>query len=74
MLLAALVITGAGWLCLHVALWVRVLHSSGVARWLRAAACLPPITLLAGFRARAFVLTGLWCVFAAAYLVLRTAS
>lgn len=69
-----LVVASAGFALLHLALWLRVMRTKTLGRALRVLAVLPPITAFAGFRARAWVLCALWCMFAAAYLVLRTLS
>lgn len=70
---AGLVGLGAAWLWLHVLLLVRVLGTKSVGLPIKLAALLPIVTPFAGFRAGKLFLTGLWFVFAAAYLMLRTA-
>lgn len=69
---AGLVITAAAWALVHLSLWLRVRRTPTLGWALRALAVLPPVTPFAGFRARVFVRSVLWCVFAATYLVLRT--
>jgi hypothetical protein len=68
-----LVVSGAAWVWLHIALLVYVLRDRRLGLGWRCAALLPPATPLVGFHAGALTLTGLWCVFGAVYLVLRTA-
>ncbi|HEX2677168.1 MAG TPA: hypothetical protein VHM19_11025 [Polyangiales bacterium] len=71
---SALVITGAAWLLAHFAVCVRALRSPGLSPLLRLAALVPGVTPWVGFRAGARVASVLWCVFAVAYLVLRSVT
>jgi hypothetical protein len=67
-----LVALGAAWLWLHVLLLTRVLSTKSLGAPLKFLALVPVITPFVGFRAGKLWLTGLWFVFAAAYLMLRT--
>jgi len=69
--LLALTLTAALWMLLHLALSLRAASSPGLPRWLRYLGWLPPLTLLAGYRAGAKARALLWCLVALAYLVLR---
>lgn len=72
LLLLSLIGTGACWLVLQVALWLRSWRAPTVPRVLRWLSWLPPITPIAGFMAGAWFLSVLWCIVAVAYVVLRS--
>lgn len=71
-LFIALTLAGAVLLVLQVSLAWFLLRSSRMNLALRWLGVLPPLTPLAAFAAGARVRAVLWCVVAAAYLVLRT--
>jgi hypothetical protein len=71
-LLLALIVLGALWAVLHVALSLRVLRLRNLPRALRWFGWLPPLTPVAGFVGGAPFWALLWCIVAAAYLVLRS--
>jgi hypothetical protein len=71
-LLLSLIVSGAVWAVVHVALWLRVLHASNLPPALRWLAWLPPLTPVAGFLCGARGWAWLWCIVAVAYLVLRS--
>ncbi len=67
----AVVVTGALWLWLHVALLGRILLDRDLSVALRLLAVLPPLTPYVAWRAGARTLTVLWAVSLLAYLGLR---
>jgi hypothetical protein len=69
---SALTVSAAIWALLHLALSLRAARSPQLPRWLRILGWLPPLTPLAGFLAGARARAIVWCIVAAAYLVLRT--
>lgn len=69
---AALVLVGASWLVLHLALLIRAARAAGVSIAWRLLAWLPPVTPIAGWRAGARVRAVLWVTSLALYLVLRS--
>jgi hypothetical protein len=71
-LLLSLMGTGASWVVLHVAVWLRSWRAPSVPRVLRWLSWLPPITPVAGFMAGARFLAVLWCIVAVTYVVLRS--
>jgi hypothetical protein len=71
-MLLGLVLLGAALLVLHLALVLRTLRATGLPRALRWLSWLPPVTPVAGFWCGAKLLSLLWCIVAAAYIVLRT--
>jgi uncharacterized membrane protein YfcA len=68
---AALTLTAALWMVLHLALSWRAARTPSLPVWLRASAWLPPLTLVAGFWSGARGLSIAWLVVMAVYLVLR---
>jgi len=71
-LLGALVLVGAAWLLCHMALLMRAARTRSLPAWLRWLAWLPPLTLLAAWRARARAGAVVWTCLGAAYLALRS--
>jgi hypothetical protein len=70
--LLALIVLGALLLVLHVALALHALRAPGLPRALRYVSWLPLLAPLAGFMSGAPLMALLWCIVAAAYVVLRT--
>jgi hypothetical protein len=70
--LLALIVLGALLVVLHVALALHAVRARGLPRALRYVSWLPLLAPLAGFMSGAPLLALLWCIVAAAYVVLRT--
>jgi hypothetical protein len=70
--LLTLIVLGALLLVLHVALCLHALRAPGLPRLLRFFSWLPVLAPLTGFMSGAPVRALLWCIVAAAYVVLRT--
>jgi hypothetical protein len=70
--LLALIVLGALLVLLHVALAMHTVRAPGLPRALRYVSWLPLLAPLAGFMSGAPLLALLWCIVAAAYVVLRT--
>ena len=68
----ALVVVGAGWPLVHVALLIRTARAPGLRFGMRLLAWLPPATPIVSWRAGARVLPVLWIVNAAIYVALRS--
>jgi hypothetical protein len=71
-LLLALIVLGAIWAVVHVALFLKTWRLPGIPRVLRFLSWLPPLTAVAGFWGGATAWAWLWCIVGAAYLVLRS--
>lgn len=69
---AALTVSGALWMILHLSLSLRAVTASQLPLWLRILGVLPPLTPAAGYLAGAKLRAVSWCVVALTYLVLRT--
>ena len=74
LLLLALIVSGAAWAVVHVALFLRTLRLERVPAPLRWLSWLPPLTPIAGFWGGRSGWAVAWCVVAATYLVLRSLS
>lgn len=69
-----LVLSSALWAVVHLSLGVHALSHKSSAWPMRLLGLVPPATPVVAFRMGARVRAGLWVAFAAAYLVLRSAS
>jgi hypothetical protein len=69
-----LVVSSALWAVVHLSLALRALGHAPLSWQLRVLAFVPPVTPVVGFMVGAPARSVLWMLFAATYLVLRTAA